>query len=144
MKAFLSLLVLLCSILIVWYYWSHPLTAKVRIRDHTWNLNVAVTPYEKEIGLSGKKSLAQDAAMLFVYDQPGRYSFWMKGMEFPLDFIWIKENTVIDITKNVSIPNGQPLKRYESIEPVDKILEINAGQTDMLGITIGDSVKFFN
>jgi len=67
----------------------------------------------------------------------------MLGMRFPIDIIWIKNNRVVGIEKNVPAPEkGIPeaaLKVYNPPESVDRVLEINAGLSDSLGIKIGDS-----
>jgi hypothetical protein len=44
--------------------------------------------------------------MLFIFESEGLYSFWMKGMRFPLDMVWINaECAVVDITKEVPPPD---------------------------------------
>ena len=63
-------------------------------------------------------------------------------MKFPLDFIWITDNTVVDITKNVQPPDGTDMHVVHAIVPVNKILELNAGEADTYGIQIGDMVTF--
>ena len=32
------------------------------------------------------------AGMLFVFDQPGRYPFWMKNMKISLDIFWMNDD----------------------------------------------------
>jgi hypothetical protein len=56
-------------------------------------------------GLSGRDRLDPDAGMLFLLpgDSP---SFWMKGMRFPIDIVWIKGGRVVDVTAGVQPPAG--------------------------------------
>lgn len=135
-------LIAFVTILLIGWYSTHPLGTKLTIRDHTFNVELAVTPKEKERGLGYRDSLKPDSGMLFVYDHAEQYGFWMKGMRFPLDFIWINGLVVADLTPNVAPPtNGMPLISLQPKFPVDKVLEVNAGTIERFGIEIGDLVK---
>ncbi len=59
------------------------------INNHKISAEVADNQAEQARGLSNRDSLAPDAGMLFVFEQPGRPGFWMKDMLFNLDIIWI-------------------------------------------------------
>jgi uncharacterized protein len=96
--------------------------------------------------LGYRDSLPIDTGMLFVYDHPERYGFWMKGMRFPLDFIWINGNKVADLSPNILQPVSdavQPVSLAPAV-PADKVLEVNAGVIESLGIRVGDLVQFSN
>jgi hypothetical protein len=54
--------------------------------------DVAATSDQKSKGLSVKDILNENEAMLFVFDTERDHSFWMKGMKFPIDIIWISEH----------------------------------------------------
>lgn len=143
MKKILYTIFFVFLIFTFFYYWRHPPNAKVVIRDHIFTVDVAVTTLEKERGLSYRRSMSEDHGMLFVYDHPEQYQFWMKGMKFPLDFIWIRGKTIVDISQHVLPPvgNEQPQVVVPKVS-VDKILEINEGIVQKYGIHIGDSVTF--
>lgn len=116
-------------------------TTKISIGGSDWEVEKAQTLVEKARGLSYRETLGKGKGMIFFFDPPSRESFWMKGMNFSLDMIWIRDNIVIDITKN-----APPLKDslrplyYSPKEPADMVLEINAGQADEFGIKVGDEV----
>lgn len=118
----------------------------VKINQTIINVEIANSNDEKAKGLSGRDSLDPSAGMLFIYDKKDRYSFWMKGMKIPIDFIWIEDKTVVDIFENASPPEpGQAeesFKIYQPSKPVDKILEVNTGFISQHGIKIGDSVEY--
>ncbi len=85
--------------------------------------------------------------MLFVYGEPTLLSFWMSGMLFPLDFVWIgPECTVVHITADVPIPppgaalGGLPT--YSPSSPASYNLEIGAGEAARAGLALGDPVRF--
>lgn len=127
-----------------WYYVTHPLTTRVRVKNHVLSVDVAATPSDREKGLSGRASLAPDAGMLFVFDAPARHGFWMRGMNFPLDFIWIRDKTVFELTRNVPAPQpGESPGVLEPYYPIDMVLEVNAGTIDRLGIKEGDKIEIY-
>lgn len=118
---------------------------KIYFKDKLLTVEVADTPSLRTQGLSGRKEMAQDHGMLFIFEKEEVYSFWMKDMHFPLDFIWIRDDVVADISKNVPVPETDDerfLPTYTSSVPVDKVLEINAGIANELGIKVGDKVTF--
>ncbi len=123
---------------IVWFYTRHPLGVTAQIRGHVFTLDVAVTPQEKEQGLGYRQRLDENRGMLFIYDHQEQYSFWMKGMNFPLDILWIRGKEIVDISKHVS--TGPPYPHITPALPVDKVLEVNAGTVDKYGIRVGDHV----
>lgn len=69
-------------------------------------VEVASTITQKQQGLSGRASLPEGRGMLFTFDQPGPYSFWMKDMNFALDFIWLQRGTVVEMEQNVPPPTS--------------------------------------
>jgi uncharacterized membrane protein (UPF0127 family) len=80
--------------------------------------------------------------MLFLFDPKETPSFWMKDMLFPIDIIFINDGTVVTVYKNVQPPiDGQNLPLYKPNQPIDDVLEINAGLSEQYGIKEGDSVK---
>jgi uncharacterized membrane protein (UPF0127 family) len=68
----------------------------------------------------------------------------MKGMNFPLDFIWIRENKVVDITENAPAETKTIPSIYKPKEPVDMVLEVNAGVVKKDKIKIGDIIELIN
>jgi len=145
MKAYIFIGAGILLLFYVFYYRSHPLISKVRIRNHRIPVDVAVSVYEQARGLGGRAELKENTGMLFLYDHKEQYNFWMLGMKFPLDFVWIDGKKVVDITRNVPPPKGmeKPTIVKPSV-PVDKILEINAGDIDKFGIKVGDTVDFLD
>jgi hypothetical protein len=140
MKKILFIGVATLLLFTAYYYMSHPIGKKAVIRGHVIRLEVAVTETEKEKGLGYRDTLPQDAGMLFIYQNRDRYGFWMKGMRFPLDFVWINGNTIVDLTEKVATD----APAFAPHVPVDKVLEVNAGVIESLGIHIGDPVQFVN
>ena len=113
----------------------------LKIGNNNIETEVADTIWKKIKGLGGRKSLDENAGMLFPYGKPGFYGFWMKSMKFPIDIIWIgADKKVTDITKNIP-PESFP-KTFAPKNVAQYVLEVQAGFADKNKIQIGDAVKF--
>ncbi len=105
-------------------------------------VEVARTTAQKRQGLSGREFLAPGTGMMFVFDQPDEHQFWMKDMNFPLDFLWISSGKVIEIMTNVpapSIDNPQPAV-VSPQQPIDMVIEVPAGWAVQNNVKVGDEV----
>jgi hypothetical protein len=110
----------------------------VTINGESVIAEVAQTAEEREKGLSGRASLGKNEGMLFVFPEPTYPSFWMKGMLFPIDIIWLNDAYVVDVTKNLPLPEGgDDYKTYEPQLPVTYVLEVPAGWADKHDIAEG-------
>src|SRR5579864_6843665 len=101
---------------------------EIIIHGNTFSVDIADTDMSRMLGLSGRKNLGENEGMLFIFPIPGQYTFWMKGMNFPLDFVWISNGSVIQVTENVPKPTSTlDFATYSPVAPVDQVLEVNAG-----------------
>ena len=126
-----------------------PTGPHITIGDATFAAEIADTPELRSKGLGERDSLPEQRGMLFVFPNGQASSFWMYGMHFPLDFVWIGEDcTIADLTENVQhYPPDTPSSELEIINPAYPAaytFEINAGEVAQFGIEIGDSVQFHN
>ena len=102
-------------------------------------VQIADSQKEREKGLSSRKNLASDEGLLFIFEKPGFYGFWMKDMTFPIDIIWLDENLrIVHVEKNIS-PETFPTI-FSSPIPSQYVLEINSGLSDQLGLTAGSKI----
>ncbi|MCX8009091.1 MAG: DUF192 domain-containing protein [Patescibacteria group bacterium] len=125
------------------YYLQYPLTPKLMINNHVFTYEMAMTERQRIIGLSGRKTLPENHGMLFVFPRKDHHSFWMKDMKFPLDFIWIDDTTVVDITENVPPSNvGEPPTVLSPKYPVNRVFEVRAGTVEKSNIKVGDTVIY--
>lgn len=96
-------------------------------------------------GLGYRDGLAPGTGMLFVYDQPAEHSFWMKGMRFCLDIIWLSHDQIIGGTEDICpAPAGTPdsdIPRTVAPEPVPFVLEVPSGWMRANNVTAGDPVE---
>ena len=104
------------------------------------NAEIADTFFSKMKGLMGRNSLGTNDGMLFVFDKPDYYSFWMMNTTIPLDAIFISENgSVVDI---ITMPPCKSVISCPSYKPKEKalyVLEVNAGFSEQNGISINKS-----
>ena len=122
--------------------------AEVVIGGVSFEAELAIDPGDRAKGLSGRTGLAPRTGMLFVFEGPVVSTFWMKGMRFPLDFVWIGEDcTVVDITANVPAPDQgtapADLPRYSPSAPAAYNFEINAGEAVSFALAVGDPVRIY-
>ena len=116
-------------------------TSQVHIGGKTLNVEVANTDATRELGLSRHALLSDDQGMLFTFDKPDVYAFWMKDMTFPIDIIWISSDMkVVFIEKNAQ-PDSYP-EIFGPNEKTEYVLEVNAGFSEKNSVKIGDEIKF--
>src|SRR5450759_2107151 len=101
----------------------------VKIAGQNIKVDLALTPAEQEQGLSARTTLAEDSGMLFVFDRPGQYPFWMKDMNFPIDMIWITEDMKVVYIKKDARPELYP-ETYGSGNDAKYVLEVVSGFSD--------------
>lgn len=133
---------ILLVVAVLWTRQDARRVSALQIGDSRLQVEIADTPERREQGLSGRERIGADG-MLFVFDRPDRYPFWMKQMRFALDFVWIAEGEVVEITANVPEPtsfDSTDLTVYRPAMNISMMLEIPAGQAQRLGIEIGDQV----
>tara|TARA_B110000014_G_scaffold36182_1_gene23194 strand:- start:45 stop:548 length:504 start_codon:yes stop_codon:yes gene_type:complete len=83
---------------------SNFLMGIIQLDDEIIQVYIADTDPRRMRGLMWETEsfLADDKGMLFVFDEPGNRSMWMKNMQFHLDIIWFNQNgSVVAIQKNV-------------------------------------------
>lgn len=111
----------------------------VSINGHKFTVEIADDAKERAKGLGEREKLCDFCGMLFEFSEKEKYSFWMKGMKFPLDIIWISDDRIVYVTKNISS------SFKGSINPgieANRVLEINAGLADEYGIKEGDRIYY--
>jgi len=115
-------------------------TVEVRIGAAHVLAEVAAGADARRQGLSGRARLAEGRGMLFVYRDSAERAYWMKGMRFPIDIVWIDRGRVTGVERDVPVPAGGPLPLYSSGAPVDRVLEVRAGWAARHHVGRGDRV----
>ena len=115
---------------------------RVTINKQIFTVEIAKADQDKQIGLTKYRNIADYQGMLFVFDSPDIIGFWMKNMKFPIDIIFIKDDTIISIAEKSPIvtKDAQPTI-YKPDSPSNYVLEINSGLVSKNKIKVGDKVK---
>ena len=105
---------------------------------HAFQVEMAITPEEKERGLMFRRELPEGHGMLFDFFVDQDVAFWMKNTYIPLDMIFIRaDGRILRVVENAtpmsdnSIPSGGPVRG---------VLEVTAGTARKLQIAAGDRV----
>jgi uncharacterized protein len=109
-------------------------------RQHRFKVWVAHDEARRERGLMFVRTLADDAGMLFIYDEPQKLSMWMKNTFIPLDMLFIGSDGRVSQVAADTTP--QSLKVIESTVAGTSVLELKAGTAKKLGITAGAIVTW--
>ena len=109
-------------------------TVKMKIGDRTFDLEVARTSEQHEIGLMKRDSMPEDHGMIFVFEDEHMLEFWMKDTRIPLDILYLDS-----AGKVVSVAQMQPydLSTVSSQVEAQYAIELNAGMIKKLGIKSG-------
>jgi uncharacterized membrane protein (UPF0127 family) len=128
------------------------LMGSVQLDEKILQVYIADTDPRRMRGLmfETESFLDNDKGMLFVFDEPGSRSMWMKNMQFHLDIIWFNENgNVISIEKNVP-PCITPVEVMScksvgvSADNTQYVLELISGYVDQHSITEDSHLKIIS
>jgi uncharacterized protein len=142
MKKIIIIPILLILVAVIYAYINNFYKPKITINGYPIYLELAITPDQITQGLSYRKKLDQNTGMLFVFGNSDFRPFWMKEMKFPLDFIWLDGNKIVDLSKNIPILTDNAWTVVRPNYPVNRVLELNAGTIDKLHITTESSVLY--
>jgi len=117
---------------------------QVAIGDVVFTVDVADTPDLRAVGLSGRTGIERNQGMLFLFDKPDLYGFWMKDMLFPIDIIWIRDKQVVGVTEDLPLSASEFPPVFYAPSFIDAALEIRAGEVRVREIMVGDQVVFLN
>lgn len=135
------ILVIIAGIAMVLSLNSHKVM--VTVGSQVVHARVADTDETRQKGLSGTSGLGDNDGMLFVFEVPGRWGMWMKGMKYGIDILWMDgDKKVIYKAENVT-PDTFP-KVFLPDKDALYVLELPAGFISKNGVTLGQVVGFTN
>ena len=104
-------------------------------------LEVARTEPERSRGLMFRTSMAEQAGMIFLFERPGVYPFWMKNTLIPLDMFWTDTTgKVVWIAESVPPCQADPSPEYPPKAVASYVIETNGGFAKRHGVKVGDVV----
>lgn len=121
-------------------------STELRAGTQTIHVEIASTAAQGERGLGYRDALDPDAGMIFDLHQSRVPVFWMKGMRFPLDIVWVDASKrVTGVERDVPPEPGVAdanLHRYSPPDPARYVAEVNAGAAASLNLTPGAQLSF--
>jgi uncharacterized membrane protein (UPF0127 family) len=111
--------------------------ATILVNGSPLSCEIALTPKEQWLGLSGRTDLDPDAGMVFVSKNPTLLSFWMQGTALPLTVAFVREDGQV-----VALNDLEPFSEVSVVatEPVSIAIEANRGWFESRGLKVGDVV----
>jgi hypothetical protein len=112
--------------------------ARVAFPDgRTYLAEVARTPDERARGLMFRRSLGEQEGMVFLFEEPAIYPFWMKNTLIPLDILWLDDaGKVVHLERSVPPCRLDPCPSVVPLKPATWVLEVGAGRA--AGVSVGD------
>ena len=110
---------------------------KVYLKNTFIKAETVSDPKKIELGLAGRKELTEGRGMLFLMPKEDYLRFWMKGMQFSIDIVWIEQGRVIGCEKNIS-PKDDRI--FTSLTIAGLVLETPAGFCDKYNVSINDTI----
>jgi uncharacterized membrane protein (UPF0127 family) len=105
---------------------------------HLIRAEVADTAGTRMVGLMRRTSLAQNAGMLFVFDETALHCMWMKDTLIPLSVAFVDEaGTIV----NIADMRPRTEQSHCAAKPVRYALEMSRGWFAQRGIRAGDRLR---
>ena len=101
---------------------------QVEIGAQRFQVELAATHEAREQGLSGRDRLLADAGMWFELAPAGMSGFWMRGMRFPIDLIWVSPGNRVVGVLTLPVCERDPCPIHYPPQAVAHVLEIAAGR----------------
>jgi uncharacterized membrane protein (UPF0127 family) len=112
-------------------------TGQVKVGTHTLKVELAVSDEERSRGLMFRKAMGKEEGMLFVFDELGYHSMWMKDTLIPLSVAFIDgEGRII----NILDMEPQTLDTHSATGPARYAIETNVGWFAEKKVKPGDKV----
>lgn len=109
-------------------------TFELDLGGTVFTVEIADTSESRTQGLMNRKSLPENAGMLFVFERDDHYSFWMKNTVIPLSLAFISRSGEI---KEIHDLTPGSLRPVQSEYAVRFALEVNRGVFEKHGIKPG-------
>jgi uncharacterized membrane protein (UPF0127 family) len=113
---------------------AQPPVAQLNAGMHLIRAEVVSDPGTRAEGLMYRKSMAQNAGMLFIFDEAAVHCMWMKNTLIPLSVAFIDDRGAI---VNIADMEPQTEASHCAAQPVRYALEMNRGWFAARGVKPG-------
>lgn len=141
---FIAFVAIAALVILANYFFSELISTRgnpikrVYIRDIPVKAEVVSDAEEIERGLAGRKNLPEGRGMLFEMPEDEIQRFWMRGMQFAIDIIWIGDGRVTGCEKNIQPADP---RIFTSPSGAGYVLEVPEGFCDENKVKVNDEVK---
>lgn len=112
-------------------------TARIKVGAHPLKVEVAASDPERSQGLMHREKLGNEDGMLFIFDEPGYHSMWMKNTLIPLSVAFVDaEGRIL----NILDMEPRTLDAHTAAGPARYAIETNKGWFAGKKIKAGDKV----
>jgi hypothetical protein len=106
---------------------------------HRFEIEVARTDREREVGLMYRRSMPRNHGMLFMFPSEQPVSMWMKNTYIPLDMVFVSRKGRVTSVARDAVPMSEAI--IPSGPPAFAVIELNAGAARAMGLDVGDQVR---
>ena len=107
----------------------------MQIGSERFDLEMAISPHDQEVGLMHRDSLDSDHGMIFINSEEKPQTFWNHDTHFPLDLIFLDAGAHVVSLKHL---DAYSEKVVPSDAPAQYVIELNAGTAARLNVKVGD------
>jgi uncharacterized membrane protein (UPF0127 family) len=112
---------------------------KVSVNETTFQVEIVADDASRQAGLMFRKNLPERYGMLFIFDRPDIYPFWMRNTPLSLDIIYIDKNRKVI---NICTMPPETDENCSPTRPALYVLELEAGSAKQYGIEPGMTMDF--
>lgn len=105
------------------------------------SVEIAETDAARQRGLMGRRRLARDSGMVFLFDRATTSSFWMKNTLIPLSVAFWGRNGRIVAILDMDPCRADPCPHYSPGVPYVGAVEVNQGFFREARVRVGDAVR---
>ncbi len=110
---------------------------QITIGGQTFNIEIAQSFHDQEVGLMHRDHLDSDHGMIFINDHPFVQNFWNHDVHFGLDNLFLSPDGTIVSIKHMDAFSD---KGISSDVPAQYVIELNAGTAARLNLHVGDHI----
>ena len=105
-----------------------------------FSLEIAADEASRGYGYMYREKIGSNEGMLFIFEQSGPYTFWMKNCRIALDIIWLDENLrVVDIAHDQQpCPAEGDCPGVGPMRAARYVIEVAGGTARREGLKSGD------
>ena len=104
------------------------------------DIEIADNAQERAKGLMHRTNMPDNRGMLFIFNQEGEQSFWMKNTLMSLDIMYVnKDKEIVTIYKHTQPYSENPIPSFKKAMYV---VETIAGFCDKYNVEEGDLIEF--